>query len=311
MTQRLRRPSVLLATATSMIADASASLVTSGSRFRHSFEVEVAAVSPDPQQPRKVFTDTDIAGLAATMAEHGQLQPILLRRDPAAAERWIIVAGERRWRAALQNNWRTVLAIESDGDPEVVTILENLQRVGLSPVEEARGLQRLIERKNWSQDRAAAMLGKSKAEISATLRILSLPAELLDAVLTSEPPLPRNVLVELSRLEGPTRAALLDRARAEGLTVQAVRAARRIAAKPAPSSASPREPEPRRLDLRRLEAATAAIEAAIHQGAVLDTAACDALERLRGSADSLLHAASRLVPEIAAEAARKAGRRRG
>src|SRR5579859_1984791 len=140
MPQRSRRPSPLLTTASSMIADASARLVIAGSRFRHSFEVAVTAVTPDPEQPRKTFIDADIAGLAATMAEHGQLQPILLRRDPAAADRWIIVAGERRWRAALHNGWTTLLAIESDSDPEVVTILENLQRVGLSPVEEARGL---------------------------------------------------------------------------------------------------------------------------------------------------------------------------
>jgi len=304
-----RRPSPLLSAATGIIADASARLVTAGSRFRHSFEVPVAAVAADPEQPRKTFTEADIAGLAATMAEHGQLQPVLLRRDPAAADRWIIVAGERRWRAARLNGWSTLLAIESDGDPEVVTILENLQRVGLSPVEEARGLQRLIERRHWSQDRAAEALGKSKAEVSATLRILTLPEHLLDAVLASELPLTRNVLVELSRLDHPVRGQLLARARADGLTVQAIRAARRVATRrPLPAVAPA---APRRLDRRRLDAATAAIEAAIHDGSVLDAAACEALERLRGSVEALLRAAAKLVPEIAAEAARKAGRRPG
>ncbi len=279
MTQRPRQgPSVLLATATNMITDASANLVTKGSRFRHSFEVSLAAVTPDPNQPRKHFEDADIAGLAATMAEQGQLQPILLRRDPTATERWIIVAGERRWRAARHNGWDTLLAIEIGGDPEVVTILENLQRVDLSPIEEARGLQRLIESKRWTQDRAAEVLGKTKSEISATLRILTLP----DQVLTSELQIARNTLVELSRLASPAREALLAKAPPGGLTVQAVRAARKSPA------ARPNQRTTVHFDMRRLKATTQAVEEAIGTGAQLDHATRDALQRLHGLVEVLL-----------------------
>jgi ParB family chromosome partitioning protein len=273
-----KRPSILLATATGMITDASANLVTDGSRFRHSFEVPVDAVSSDPRQPRKHFEQADIIGLATTMAEQGQLQPILVRRDPDATERWIIVAGERRWRAARHNGWATLLAIEIGGDAEVVTILENLQRVDLSPIEEARGLQRLIDAKHWTQDRAAEVLGKTKSEISATLRILTLPEE----VLTSELQLARNTLVELSRLAGPAREALLAQAAPGGLTVQAVRAAGKTAV------ARSAEPARARLDARRLKAATLAIEGAIEAGAVLDRATRDALQRLHGVVEALL-----------------------
>src|SRR5690349_2449522 len=95
-----KRPSPILGAASAMINEESGTLITKASRFRHSFEVEVDAVRPDPDQPRKVFRDGEIASLAATMEERGQLQPILLRRDRAGTAQWLIVAGERRWRAA-------------------------------------------------------------------------------------------------------------------------------------------------------------------------------------------------------------------
>jgi len=161
---RAARHSPILGAVTTMIGEASGTLVTNGSRFRHSFEVDVAAIQPDPAQARKRFDDNDIAALAATMAEQGQLQPILLRRDPASRKSWIIVAGERRWRAAQRNGWATLLAMEHDGDSDVAALIENLQRVDLSPVEEARGLRRLLTIKGWSQDRAADALGKAKAK---------------------------------------------------------------------------------------------------------------------------------------------------
>jgi ParB family chromosome partitioning protein len=329
---RAGRPSPLLETASSLISEASARLVTPASRFRHSFEAPLARIAPDPGQPRKHFAEADIAGLAATMAEHGQLQPVLLRRDPAGGARWILVAGERRWRAARLNGWTSLLAIEVEGDAEVMTILENLQRVDLSPVEEARGLQRLITSKRWSQDHAAAALGRSKAEISATLRILTLPAELLDGVLTSELKLSRNALVELSRADGPTRAALLARAREDGLTVRDIRAAGRsrpaAAARrprppgpPMPDGPGPSQPGPNQpgldqpgpdqpgpdqpgLDAALIDAAAGEIERALRdgvarEGAVLDSATWRSLERLRQSAESLLRACARLAPETA------------
>lgn len=207
-----------------MIGEASSTLVTRGSRFRHTFEAQVETIGSDPGQARKVFEESEIRSLAATMMDQGQLQPILLRADPASKGRWIIVAGERRWRAAVQNGWKSILAIEHDGDPEVASLLENLQRVDLTPVEEASGLQRLIKEKGWSQAAAAASLGRSKAEVSATLRILTLPVDLLKAVLTSELTIAKNVLIELARVEdAEARERLLSLAWAKRLTVRAIR----------------------------------------------------------------------------------------
>jgi ParB family chromosome partitioning protein len=223
-----------------VIGEASDGLVTSDSRFRHSFEAPLERIRPDPDQPRKSFAEAEIVALAATMATEGQLQPVLLRRDPEQRGRWILVAGERRWRAARHNGWSSLLAIEHAGDAEVAALLENLQRVDLSPLEEAHGLQRLLEGRRLSQAEAAALLGRSKSEISATLRLLTLP----EALLRGGTDLPRNALVELARLEdGPVRDRLLRQAATGQLTVRAIRAARAGDA-PAPALAATSAPDP-------------------------------------------------------------------
>ncbi len=230
MAARSRPPSPILGAAAAMIGEASTALVGKESRFRHTFEIPLDNIRPDPNQSRKTFDAEEIAALAATMASAGQLQPILVRPDPATRGGWIIVAGERRWRAARLNGWDSILAIAHDGDPEIAALIENLQRVDLSPIEEARGLERLITGKGWTQNDAAAALGKSKAEISARLRILSLAPEVLSLVENAEPPVPRNVLVELARLEDPAlQLRLARKARTGGLTVRAVRAAKAYA----------------------------------------------------------------------------------
>jgi ParB family chromosome partitioning protein len=235
-----------------MIDEASETLVTKASRFRHSFEADVAMIEPDPTQPRRMFSDADIKSLAATMEERGQLQPILVRPIGPSKGRWFIVAGERRWRAAKLNGWPRILAIEHDGDPEVASLLENLQRVDLTPVEEAKGLQRLIDGKGWTQDQAAGALGKSKSEVSGVLRILTLPDDLLDAVLTSELAIPKHALVELARVEQPeAREHLIKLARLGQLTVRTIRSVR-------DGSALPTDGLSRKARDRKLETSTPA-----------------------------------------------------
>jgi ParB family chromosome partitioning protein len=209
------------------IAEAKTHLVTRDASFAHTFEADTAKIRPNPDQPRKTFSDEQIADLAATMAEEGQLQPILVRPDPSVNNEWIIVAGERRWRAAILNKWSKILAMEYTGDHEIAMLVENLQRTDLNLVEEARGIQRLIMEKRWTQAQAATALGKRQGEVSAILRILSLPDDFLNEYLSSDVSLSRNALIELCRVEeGAVRDRLLDLARAGKLTISMIRAAR-------------------------------------------------------------------------------------
>ncbi len=294
---RARRPSPVLGAAMALIGEAGDTLVPKDSRFRHTFEAPVDRNRPDPEQPRKVFTEAEIAALAATMAEQGQLQPILLRRDAERRGNYVIVAGERRWRAAHLNGWPTVLAIEHGGDAEVAALVENLQRVDLTAVEEARGLDRLIKGKGWTQAQAAEVLGKSKGEVSATLRILTLPQPVLDGVLTSELDIPRNALIELARIEDTAvRDRLVDLARSGGLTIKAIRAAKEAetpedkgaaGAEPGKPTERPELPT-RQFSLKTLDRLTSKLRAYREAGMTMSEGERRHLEDLRREVDALL-----------------------
>ncbi|HEY0202810.1 MAG TPA: ParB/RepB/Spo0J family partition protein [Acetobacteraceae bacterium] len=281
MGRRSRAPSPILGAVAATIEAESRALVTN-SGFRHTFEVPVGAVEADPGQPRRAFDDDGLRQLAATMDDRGQLQPILLHRHPKDRNRWVIVAGERRWRAAGLLGWKTMLAIEHDGDPEVVSLLENLQRVDLTVVEEARGVRRLMESKGWTQSQAAEAVGRSKGEMSAVLRVLHLPQDLLDQVLTSEPPVPRNTLIELARIKEPgEQRRLVAAMRDGGMTIRELRQAKAAAEHPG-------TPAPIRFSttvLDRLAQRLGELRAAGH---ILDEHDRQRLERLRTEIDALL-----------------------
>ncbi len=281
MSRRPRAPSPILGAVAATIEAESRALVTN-SGFRHTFEVPVATVEADPGQPRRAFDDDGLRQLAATMDERGQLQPVLLRRHPGDRNRWVIVAGERRWRAAGMLGWKTMLAIEHDGDPEVASLLENLQRVDLTVVEEARGVRRLMESKGWTQSQAAEAVGRSKGEMSAVLGVLHLPQELLDQVLTSEPPVPRNMLIELARIKEPAEQRRLVAAmRDGGMTIRELRQAKAAVERPD-------TPAPVRFSTTVLDRLAQRLGELRAAGQVLDEQDRQRLERLRTEIDALL-----------------------
>jgi ParB family chromosome partitioning protein len=290
MAARAKRPSPILGAAHALIGAASDALVSADSVFSHSFEVEIARVRPDPDQPRRAIDPDALASLAATLEAEGQLQPILLRPDDAAPGegRWILVAGERRWRAAQLNGWTRMLAIVHRGDADVAALLENLQRVDLAPLEEARGIERLLSVRGWTQERAARALGKATSDLSGTLRILHLPADILAAMSASASPPSKNVLIELARIEDPAALARLAAlARTGELTIRAIRAARA----PRPASSRPADPAAdevlgRESDRRTVGRAVAAV-ARLGTGA-LDHADIRLLLRLRAALDAAL-----------------------
>ena len=138
-------------------------------------------IEPDPGQPRKTFDDETLAELAASIAEHGLLQPIAVRPKPSGG--YLIVAGERRWRASRMAGLTEVPVIVKDVTDEQameLALVENLQREDLDPVEEAAGIRELMTRCDLTQEQAARKLGKSRSALANSLRLLSLPETVLE-----------------------------------------------------------------------------------------------------------------------------------
>ena len=138
-------------------------------------------IEPDPGQPRKTFDDETLAELSASIAEHGLLQPIAVRPKPSGG--YLIVAGERRWRASRMAGLTEVPVIVKDATDEQameLALVENLQREDLDPVEEAAGIRELMTRCDLTQEQAARKLGKSRSALANSLRLLSLPETVLE-----------------------------------------------------------------------------------------------------------------------------------
>ena len=153
------------------------------------FESEHAAVEtlplreiePDPDQPRKTFEQETLSELAASIAEHGLLQPIAVRPRPTGG--YTIIAGERRWRAARLAGLSEVPVVVrevTDEQAMELALVENLQREDLDPVEQAAGIRELMDRCGLTQEQAAAKLGKSRSAVANSLRLMNLPEDALE-----------------------------------------------------------------------------------------------------------------------------------
>ncbi|MAK09906.1 MAG: chromosome partitioning protein ParB [Rhodobacteraceae bacterium] len=135
---------------------------------------------PNKNQPRKIFSPDELNSLASSISETGIIQPILVRRNNDFYE---IVAGERRWRAAqIAKIHEVPVLIKALTDEEVVkiSIIENIQRVDLNPIEEANSYNQLIRDFGYTQEKVAASLGKSRSHIANSLRLLSLPELIIE-----------------------------------------------------------------------------------------------------------------------------------
>jgi ParB family chromosome partitioning protein len=140
----------------------------------------ITDIEPDKNQPRKTFDPDKLGELALSISEHGVIQPIAVR--PTDDGRYLIVAGERRWRASKLAGLREVpvrvLELD-DAEALQVGLIENLQREDLNPVEEAKGYRELMEKYNMKQDEVAKRVGKARSSITNSVRLLSLPEPLL------------------------------------------------------------------------------------------------------------------------------------
>ena len=188
-------------------------------------EVPISNIRPNTRQPRTYFDEEAMSALAASIRELGVLQPVLVKELPDEPDAYELIAGERRWRAARRAGLQTipVLAQSDAGDVQSLeqALVENLHREDLNPLEEAAAYQQLIDDFSFTHEQVAKRVGKSRAAVTNTLRLLQLPAGVQRALADS------TISAGHARalLGTPDRAlqeALVTRIIAEGLTVRAV-----------------------------------------------------------------------------------------
>ncbi len=147
----------------------------------------VDSLQPNPEQPRERFDPDRLEELEQSIRAQGVLEPVLVRPRPDGG--FELVAGERRWRAARAAELREIPAVVRDLDDQqalALALVENLQREDLSPIEEARGYERLLDQHDWTQQQLAESLGRSRSSIANRLRLLSLPSDIQDFVRTGD-----------------------------------------------------------------------------------------------------------------------------
>ena len=148
-------------------------------------DIPLDDIAPNPQQPRALFDPAALAELADSIREHGIIQPLIITTRPNEPDKYWLIAGERRWRAARLAEFDTVPAIVRDASPEQLVelaLVENLQRADLNPLEEAAAFQTLIDEFALTQAEIGQRVGKSRAAVANTLRLLQLPRSLQEAL---------------------------------------------------------------------------------------------------------------------------------
>lgn len=208
-------------------------------------QVALDQIDPNPYQPRHHFAEEALEELAASIREHGVIEPVVVR---SMGSRFELIVGERRVKASRLAGRDTVPALVKAWDDRTVmeaALIENLQREDLTPMEEAHGIRRLMEHEGWTQEQAAERIGKSRPHVANLLRLLQLEAEI--QFLLDEGKLTAAHGKVLLTLTGERRRVLAERAAREGWTVRELNLA----------AARPDEPLVRRPPDAHLKAAEA------------------------------------------------------
>jgi ParB family transcriptional regulator, chromosome partitioning protein len=148
-------------------------------------KISISDVVPNKYQPRKIFDEDNLNDLAQSIKERGILQPIIVRKSNNDNSKFEIIAGERRWLAAQRANLHEVPVVITEADDLKsleFAIVENVQRHDLNPLEEAQGYKRLIDEFSYDQDKVSKFIGKSRSHITNSLRILTLPDEVIKLI---------------------------------------------------------------------------------------------------------------------------------
>ncbi len=182
-------------------------------------DIPLDSISPSPDQPRRTFQQAALASLADSIRDHGLLQPIVVRQTESGFQ---LIAGERRWRAARLAGLKTVRAVckLTDGPKALVlSVIENLQRENLNPVEEATAYKSLRDQLNLTQEQIASYVGRDRATVANTLRLLDLPPS-IQAKLASGSLTAGHARVLLAVADPDLRALLANRAADRGMSVR-------------------------------------------------------------------------------------------
>lgn len=194
---------------------------TSDDRKNLILYLDINEIKPNINQPRKRFDDEKIDELATSIETYGVIQPIVIRQAEVGYE---IVAGERRWRAARKANLKVVPCILKELTEEenmVISIIENMQREDLNPIEEAEALQQMIERFGFSQEQVSKSVGKSRPYITNALRLLKLPEAVREYVVEGKLS-NGHARAIVGIADEDTKIAVADRVVEEGLSVREV-----------------------------------------------------------------------------------------
>ena len=149
----------------------------------------ISDLSPNKYQPRKIFDETNLQDLTNSIKERGMIQPIVVRKSNDQKSKFEIIAGERRWLAAQRAGLHTVPVVVTEADDLKsleFAIVENVQRNDLNPLEEAQGYKRLIDEFSYDQDKVSKFIGKSRSHITNSLRLLTLPNDVIKLIETQK-----------------------------------------------------------------------------------------------------------------------------
>ncbi|MCD6520203.1 MAG: ParB/RepB/Spo0J family partition protein [Anaerolineae bacterium] len=223
-------------------------LIPSGGSSPGLRKVHIDAIVPNPHQPRSTFDQEALEELAASIREVGLIQPLIVQEipaeDPTQPPRYQLITGERRWRAARLAGLEQVDVILKEATPQELlelALIENIQRADLNPLEEAAAYQQLAEEFGLTQERIAERVGRSRASVANTMRLLRLPQKIKDALLANQ--ITEGHARALLMLDDPKEqleafAQVLEK----GLSVrQTEELVRRRRARQAPKAAPPRQ----------------------------------------------------------------------
>lgn len=191
-------------------------------------EVDITSLRENPDQPRKTFDEIALQELAASIEQHGLIQPIAVAPDTENADGYIVVAGERRFRAFRKLGRETIPAIITQGNHDEIALIENLQRENLDPLEEAEALKQIMGRYAYTQAELSKVVGKARNTINELLHLNTLPQEIKDEYRsrTSDSIVSKSALIELTRIRHKEEQLKLWEELKAGATVRAVRKAK-------------------------------------------------------------------------------------